>query len=410
MKKDNLVEANFDKPTVRFLACGHVDDGKSTLIGRLLYEIGAVPDDQIQAASASGKMDFARITDGLEDELSQGITIDVAYRYFRHAGRYYIMADTPGHMQYTRNMAVAASTVDYAITLIDSSHGVREQTIRHSRIVTFFGVRHIIVAISKMDLVGYSEEKFEEIKKDYLKALPEIDPSHFTFIPVSALAGDNIADRSANMPWYSGPTVLDKLKSLDVPVKVPDEIRLPVQYMVKTPEGKRGYQGRLSGKELKVGDKLLAIDTSRTVDVTNIYHSGHEVQKAEHGQSITVVVAQEEDISRGTVLAGTTSNPTFTDAMNARILWMGDGYAGTTSWQGILKVHHHETEAQVIIDENSSGILVDAEIETASQLAADLYKDNRHTGLFLLIEPETEKVAAVGAVTGFFKQDSSWQI
>ncbi len=432
------------RDTLHFLTCGHVDDGKSTLIGRLLSDIGAIPEDQLAAAMVDGKLDYSRLTDGLEDERAQGITIDVAYRYFRHRGRHYRIADTPGHVQYVRNMAVAAANSDCALILVDASHGVRDQTIRHSKIAAFFGIRHFVVAVNKMDLIEYDEAKFREIERAYCSAMgvafPPIPPASgganagasgtacansltppacggtqggtlsLTFIPVSAREGDNLTQKSTAMPWYRGPALLDYLAQLQVPPAPAYGARLPVQYVIRTPDHRRGYQGMLSGGRLRVGDRLAVADSGAQITVTELYHSGKQVEQALPGQAITLCTDDDADIARGNVLYSSASPLQFTDAFIGDVLWLDPAFSTQDNVQGIVKIHNREEQAELHVDAGNDNATVEARIFTAAPVATAPYAQDRATGLFLVIQPETEKVIGVGTVRTPESADLSFAI
>lgn len=390
-----------DRDTLHFLTCGHVDDGKSTLIGRLLYEINAVPDDQLKGAMVDGKLDYSRLTDGLEDERAQGITIDVAYRYFRHDGRHYRIADTPGHVQYTRNMAVAAVGSECALILVDASHGVREQTIRHSRIAALLGVRHFCILVNKMDLANYSRKVFEDIERRYRDALQDVAGISLTFIPVSAIAGDNVATGGDNMPWYQGKTLLGYLSTLDVAATAENGARLPIQSMVRLGE-QRGYHGLLSGGSLKAGDRLSVARSGEAVTIAELYHSGRQVQEVCAGQAITLVPVEDVDISRGSVLKPADQEMPVSDALLADVIWLDSGFAAMDNLQAIVKIHHREAQAEIDVIRKADGgdnPVAKTQIFTAAPLSIDAFADNPSTGLFLIIWPETEATIGVGIVT-----------
>lgn len=399
-----MANTNNHKPTLHFLTCGHVDDGKSTLIGRLLYEINAIPDDQLAGAMVDGKLDYSRLTDGLEDERAQGITIDVAYRYFRHDGRHFRIADTPGHVQYTRNMAVAAVGSECALILVDASHGVREQTIRHSRIAALLGVRHFCIVVNKMDLVQYSQKTFEDIEQHYRTALKDVEGISLTFIPVSAIAGDNLVTAGENMSWYHGKTLLECLSTLDFSTKstaTKGSARLPIQSMVRLGE-QRGYHGLLSGGSFKVGEKLSVARSGETVTIAELYHSGKQVQEVCAGQAITLVPVEDVDISRGSVLKPADVDMPVSDGLIADVIWLDSNFANVENLQAIIKVHHREVQAEIEVIRLADGgdnPVAKTKIFTATPLSIDAFADNPSTGLFLIIWPETEATIGVGIIT-----------
>lgn len=389
-----------DYKTIGFLTCGHVDDGKSTLIGRLLYDIGVVPEDQIAAARGKdGALDYSLFTDGLEDERRQGITIDVAYRYFRHDGRRYRIADTPGHLEYMRNMAVAALASDIAVILVDAVHGVRLQTVQYSKIARFFGVRQFLLAVNKMDAVDYSEARFNEIRGRYISEFCEDDKEcTVTCVPVSALAGDNIAEKSSHTPWYAGPTILEYLQNAELHTHANQNLRLPIQHVIKDEKGKRWYLGTLHGKALRVGDHLVSVDSRQSVTVSGIYHSGKPVEEAQRRQAIAVNVLEDVDLTRGSVLSRVDNPGPLGESFYADILWLDKKYEDKPAFQGMMKTHHQEEQVQLDIKE-AKGPLKTALVCLARPAAMDLYAENPYTGLFILIDSYTERAVGVGTVT-----------
>lgn len=394
------------RQTLHFLTCGHVDDGKSTLIGRLLYDIGAVPEDQARGAMINGALDFSRLTDGLDDERAQGITIDAAYRYFRHQGRHYRIADTPGHVQYTRNMAVAAANSDCALILIDAAHGIREQTLRHARIAAFFGIRDFVIAVNKMDAVGYAQARFEDLESACRAAFgPSFKNARLTFIPVSALLGDNVIGKSLNMPWYSGPALMEHLSALLVEPVFENGMRLPIQSAIRIGQA-RGYQGVLSGGAIAVGDRIAVAANDALINVTALYHSGREVDRAAPGSAVTFVTDSDLDLSRGSVAYGPAAPMSCTESFSARMLWLDPAMERFESVQCLIKTHAREEQAEIRLSGaaaqdtvNESGPVVDVVVHCAAPVPIDLYFRHRQTGLFLAIDPETEKVLGVGTVT-----------
>jgi len=386
---------NNEERMIRFITCGHVDDGKSTLIGRLLYEMGMIPDDQLAGATTGGVLDYARLTDGLEDERTQGITIDVAYRYFHKAGRHYRIADTPGHIQYLRNMAVAAVDSDAAMLLVDAVHGVREQTLRHSHIAAFFGVKHLVVVVNKMDLVEFARGRFDEIAEHFKRAMQSFPDITLTFIPVSALNGDNVATRSSQTLWYQGPTLRDYLEQFTPPPPVASPMRFPVQHVVRITDTVRGYQGTLAGSRISVGDKVAIADTGTQVDVIGLYHDGRIVSEAQPGDAITVVLKQDVDLARGGMLCDAEQHSSLSDHFYADIFWLNIDDANVQAFQGILKLAHRQETTEITID-RFDGPIGHAEAFTASPVAFDAFAQQPRTGLFMLIEPETEKVVGIG--------------
>lgn len=393
--------------SLHFLACGHVDDGKSTLMGRLLFDIGAIPDDQICEAMVKGELDYSLLTDGLEDERSQGITIDVAYRYFRHKGRAYRIADTPGHVQYTRNMAVAAADSDVAVILVDAAHGVREQTLIHSHIAAFFGIRTFLIVVNKMDLVSFDEARFRDVSDLFRRAFNcnyfgDEKPS-FSFIPVSATEGDNVTSPSSRTPWYRGLTLLEGLEQAKEAIAQENGLRLPVQYVIRTKSGTRGYQGMLTGGKITVGDNLHVTGTPRSVTVKALYHGGREVGEASNGEAVTVMIDDDVDLARGCVLFSGNAPMNLLDAFPAQILWIEPNRLAQKRVRARLKIHTRDAQVEV---ENlgANGPLMSASISAESTLPVDAFETNKSTGLFILTDQESEKVIGVGTVA---KADSS---
>ena len=388
-----------DFKTINFLTCGHVDDGKSTLIGRLLYDIAVVPDDHIEAARRKdGTIDYALFTDGLTDERRQGITIDVAHRYFRHKDCRYRIADTPGHLEYMRNMAVAAVESDIAVILVDGIHGIRLQTVEYSKIARFFGVKQFVVAINKMDAVGYSQEKYEQIKADYLKIFDDKDGKcEVRFVPVSALEGDNIVHKSENMPWYDGPTILENLETADRYVHANQNLRLPIQHVEKDEDGVRWYMGTLHGKTLEVGETLIASETGQKVTVKGIYHSGKSVNKADRRSAIAISVNEDVDLSRGVILSRAINPGFIGEGFYADLLWTDKKYEEKQSYQGMIKIYHKEEQAQVTID-GENGFLKSGLVYLSRPIAMDPFIENPRTGLFIITDSYTHQVVAVGTV------------
>ncbi len=320
---------------LRFITCGSVDDGKSTLIGRLLYEAGAVFDDQLQALEADSRacgtrgeeLDFALLVDGLAAEREQGITIDVAYRYFATPRRAFIVADTPGHEQYTRNMATGASTADLAVILVDATRGVLRQTRRHSQIVRLMGVRHVVLAVSKMDLVDWSQAVFDGIVEEYQAFAARIGLDHITAIPVCGPEGDNVATPSARTPWYAGPTLLGHLETVDADrtgkaAALP--FRLPVQSVIRPDASFRGFAGRIAGGRLRPGDPVRVVPSGIASRVARIVTADGDLDQAVAGQSVTVTLVDEIDCSRGDMIAAAEDPPEIADQFEADLVWMSE--------------------------------------------------------------------------------------
>ena len=408
---------------LRIATAGSVDDGKSTLIGRLLYDAKAILADQLeQVAEASerrsgaGGLDLSLVTDGLRAEREQGITIDVAYRYFQTARRKFILADTPGHVQYTRNMVTGASTADLAIVLIDARHGVIEQTKRHAFIAALLGIRHLVVAVNKMDLVGFSEEAFDAIARDFCAL--GIEVADVTFIPISAKLGDNVVDRSEAMPWYAGVPLLEHLETVEV---AGDEggkgdagTRFPVQWVIRDHDADyRGYAGQVAGGVLRTGDEVVVLPAGRTTMVAGIDTFDGPLEEARAPMSVTVRLADDLDVSRGDVLASVAHPPRISRALDADVCWMaevplrpGARYAirqGTAAARvvvdgltDVLDVHtlaRDAAPAQLALNDIGR-----VRLRVSRELAFDPYADNRTTGSFILVDESTNDTVAAGLI------------
>ena len=317
------------KQLLRLLTCGSVDDGKSTLIGRLLHDSKMIYEDHLasiaaesaKSGSAGGELDLALLVDGLQAEREQGITIDVAYRYFSTAKRKFIIADTPGHEQYTRNMATGASTCDLAIILIDARHGVQVQTRRHSFIASLLGIQHIIVAINKMDLVDYSESTFNDIKDDYLQFSAKLRPAEFHFIPLSALTGDNVVETSDLMPWYQGSQLMQILESVEIEAdRNYSDFRFPVQYVNRPNLNFRGYCGTIASGIIRKGDKITVLPSMRTSHIKSIVTYDEEIELAHAEMAITLTLEDEIDVSRGDVIVHPVNIPTTKNSFGAKVV------------------------------------------------------------------------------------------
>ncbi|HTY84652.1 MAG TPA: sulfate adenylyltransferase subunit CysN [Silvibacterium sp.] len=411
------------KDLLRFSTAGSVDDGKSTLIGRLLYDTQSVYDDQVRSiegkgTTAPGQLDFALLTDGLRAEREQGITIDVAYRYFSTARRKFIIADTPGHEQYTRNMATGASTANAAIVLIDASKGVLVQSRRHAYIASLLRVRHVIVAINKMDLVGYGEAAFRAIEHDFAAVLDRIaedtgTPVEATFVPVSALIGDNIVHRSDAMPWYDGPTLLELLESLPASDEARSApFRFPVQRVLRPDHTFRGFAGQVASGTIRPGDSVTIASSGRTAAVERIVTWDGDLTEAHAPLSVTLVLDRELDISRGDLIFSDDSPPAFTKSIRAALVWM-DQRSLDPSRRYLLKHTtrsvpvfvtsiDHRTNISTLTHEPAqtlemNGIGV-ANLSLLQPIAVDPYSFNRSTGSFVLIDPLTNGSVAAGMI------------
>jgi sulfate adenylyltransferase subunit 1 len=407
---------------LRFITAGSVDDGKSTLIGRLLYDTKSILADQMEAVERAsktrgdGEIDLALLTDGLRSEREQGITIDVAYKYFQTPNRKFISIDAPGHIQYTRNMVTGASNADLAIILIDARQGVVEQTRRHSLIASLLGIPHIVVAVNKMDLVGYSEDVFLQIAQEYQKLASKLNIKDLKIIPVSALAGDNIVDKSEAMPWYTGETMLHYLENVDVlnDLNLTDA-RFSVQYVLRPQTEElhdyRGYAGRIQSGVFRKGDPITVLPSEQTSKIAKIEIYGEEVEEASAPQSVTLLLETDVDISRGDLISGNGNQPVLSQDVEATICWMDDRKelkVGNkyTLQHGTTRVRCSIKGIEYRIDINNYEQLEDVEslklndvakvvIRTAKPLAYDSYQNNRANGAAILID-ETSNVT-VGA-------------
>ena len=419
------VPAHVPIDILRFNTCGSVDDGKSTLIGRLLYDSKSLMEDQIEALERSaditggGQINLANLTDGLRAEREQGITIDVAYRYFATPRRKFIIADTPGHVQYTRNMVTGASTANLSIILVDARAGVIEQSRRHTAIASLLRIPHLVVAVNKMDLVGWSEQRFLEIRAQFEEFLPRLDIKDVKFIPLSALNGDNVVEPSQHTPWYSGPTLLGHLETVHIASDWNlNGFRLPVQW-VNRPNSPtdprlhdfRGYSGQIAGGLVRPGQKVLALPAGLITTVKEIRTYDGPVAEAFCPQSVTLVLADDIDVSRGSMLLGLEHPPGSGTDLQANVCWMhsrplqaGRKYllkhtthtvqAVVTDLVGRLNLTTLETEAApAALAMNDIG---EIRLRTAKPLVYDGYATNRLTGSFILIEQGTNATVAAG--------------
>ena len=418
---DAFLAEEHGKDLLRFSTAGSVDDGKSTLIGRLLYDTQNVYDDQVRSiegkgSAGEGQLDLALLTDGLRAEREQGITIDVAYRYFATSRRKFIIADTPGHEQYTRNMATGASTADVAIVLVDARKGVLLQSRRHAYIAALLGVPHVIVAINKMDLVGYAEETYTRIREDFsnfFASLEEHAGSALHFVPVSALTGDNVVHPSAAMPWYDGPTLLHLLESIPSIERLAEApFRFAVQRVLRPDQNFRGFAGQISAGTVRPGDSLLVLPSRRRSRVRSLVTFDGDLNEASAPLSVCLTLEDEIDISRGDMLVAPESPAQLARRFTASLVWMdtqtlepGRRYllkhTSRTVQASVLAVRYSVDVADLsrsaasTLAMNGIGL---AEIETQQPLALDLYQANRHTGSFVLIDAETNATVAAGMV------------
>ena len=427
MPQDDLIETDIiayldaqeNKSFLRFITCGSVDDGKSTLIGRLLYDSKQIYEDQLATVEQDSKKsgtngdqpDLALLVDGLAAEREQGITIDVAYRFFSTDKRKFIVADTPGHEQYTRNMATGASTADLAIILIDARKGVLTQTRRHSFIASLLGIRHVVVAINKMDLVDFSKDVFEEIEASYRDFAQDLGFENVVFIPMSALNGDNVTIKSSKINWYTGPTLLAHLESVDVMRGGADQFfRFPVQWVNRPDADFRGFAGTVASGKISTGDEIIAIPSGKRSRVQSIVTMSGKQERAVAGQAVTLTLEDEIDISRGDVICAKDYPSEQSDQFAAHIIWMGEeklfpgrpyimkinnrSVAVTiTNLKHKINVNNFLHEAGKTLALNEIGV---CNLSLAQPVPFDAYSDNKQTGNFILIDRQTNATVAAG--------------
>ena len=409
------------KPLLRFITCGSVDDGKSTLIGRLLYDSKRLFDDQLAALEKDSRrhgtqgerIDYALLLDGLAAEREQGITIDVAYRYFDTDKRKFIVADCPGHEQYTRNMATGASTADLAVVLVDARKGLLAQTRRHSYIVSLLGIRHVVLAVNKMDLVGYSQEVFDGIANAYRELAAQLGIANVQCIPLSALEGDNLTARSVSTPWYAGPALLEHLESVEVESGVASGgLRLPVQWVNRPNQDFRGFVGTIAGGEVKPGDEIVVLPSARRSRVARVLDGNGDVESARTGQAVTLTLTDEIDVSRGDVIASAGDPPEVSDQFAAHLLWMGDAalLPGRPYWLkiGTRTVSASVSEIKHRIDVNTQEHIAAKRLELnevgycnlslSEPVAFESYANNRTLGGFILIDRQSNATVAAGTL------------
>jgi bifunctional enzyme CysN/CysC len=409
---------------LRFATVGSVDDGKSTLIGRLLFDARVVPDDQlahveeVSERRGDGYVNLALLTDGLRAEREQGITIDVAYRYFRTERRRFIIADTPGHEQYTRNMVTGASTADLSLILVDARHGVREQSKRHAYVSALLGVPHLVVCVNKMDLVDHDEQRFEEIKRDMLELGDKLGLKDVLVIPVSALHGDNIVDESTSMPWYDGPTVLRHLEQVEVTDdRNLSDVRLPVQWVVRPMSEDhhdyRAFAGQLASGVLRLGDEVVVLPSGSRTTVEAIDDYDGSLDEAFAPMSVSVRVADQLDVSRGETICDIRSAPEPARELVADLCWMSDRplrprhrcllRSGTSTVKAIVGDLSTVLDVATLDHEAAGGQMElndigRVSIRLASPLVCDPYRENRFTGCFVLVDEHTNDTVAAGMI------------
>ena len=409
------------KELLRFLTCGSVDDGKSTLIGRLLHDSKMIYEDQLEAVRSDStkhgttgeKIDLALLVDGLQAEREQGITIDVAYRYFSTSKRKFIIADTPGHEQYTRNMATGASTCDLAIILIDARHGVMTQTRRHSYIASLLGIKHIVVAINKMDLMGFDESVFERIKQDYLVFAAKLGMENVIFVPISALDGDNVVNRSEKSPWYQGQTLMEILETVPIAGdKNYRDFRFPVQYVNRPNLNFRGFCGNVASGVVKVGDEVRVLPSGKTSHVKSIVTFDGDLPEAFSGQAVTLTLTDEVDISRGDMLVLARDQVPQSNHLKAHLVWMTEkamrpgteylfkfasklvsGQMETIEYRVDVNTQEHSQVEQLQLND-----IALVNVLLTQPVVADSYQQNRATGAFIVIDRLTNITVGAGMV------------
>ena len=432
---DAYLEQHQQKSLLRFITCGSVDDGKSTLIGRLLYDSKMIFEDQLAALEADSKrvgtqgqeIDFALLVDGLAAEREQGITIDVAYRFFTTEKRKFIVADTPGHEQYTRNMVTGASTADLAVILIDARKGVLTQTRRHSFLAHLIGIKHIVLAVNKMDLVGYDKTVFERILLSYRAFASEIGITNFTAIPISGFKGDNITALSDNMPWFKGPALIEHLEGVEIAAAADEAkpFRLPVQWVNRPNLDFRGFSGQIASGTVKPGDAIRVLPSGKTTSIDRIVTLDGDLDGAVAGQSVTLTLSDEVDCSRGDVIAAADNPPEAADQFEATLVWMADEamIAGRAYWLKLatqtvsatiqqpkyeINVNTLDRLAAKTLELNGIGVV---ELSTDKPIVFEAYADNRTLGGFILIDKLTNATVAAGMLHFSLRraQNVHWQ-
>ncbi|MDN7134558.1 sulfate adenylyltransferase subunit CysN [Pseudidiomarina terrestris] len=415
------LEQHENKELLRFITCGSVDDGKSTLIGRLLHDSKMIFEDQLAAitkdsktmGTTGDKVDLALLVDGLQSEREQGITIDVAYRYFSTDKRKFIIADTPGHEQYTRNMATGASTSDLAVILIDARHGVQTQTKRHSFIVSLLGIKHVIVAVNKMDLVDYKQERYKEIQDEYLKLAGQLDIPDIHFVPISALDGDNVVNRSENTPWFRGRTLMEYLETLEINRdQENNDFRFPVQYVSRPNLNFRGYAGTIASGKVKVGDTIRALPSGKVSTVKSIVTFEGELEDAAAPQAVTLTLNDEIDISRGDMIVEKDALPHTSNRLRAKVVWMHDDALvphrdyyikmGTKFTSGSCEKIHHRIDVNTLEEKDAETLGINEigtlDFSLQEPVVFDKYKKNSKTGAFIIVDRMTNVTIGAGMV------------
>jgi bifunctional enzyme CysN/CysC len=430
---DEYLKQQEQKELLRLLTCGSVDDGKSTLIGRLLHDSKLIYEDQLEAVKADsvksgtveGGVDLALLVDGLQAEREQGITIDVAYRYFSTSKRKFIIADTPGHEQYTRNMATGASTCDLAIILVDARHGVLTQTRRHTFIATLLGIKHVIVAINKMDLVDYSEDVYQKIKDDYEAFSVKLDIHDLRYLPLSALVGDNVVNESDNMPWYLGAPLMSMLENIQISSdRNFNDFRFPVQYVNRPNLDFRGYCGTVASGIVRKGDNIVALPSRKSSKVKSIVTYDGDLEEAFPPQAITLTLEDEIDISRGDVLVNADNLPALADKVDAHVVWMseqpmlpGKQYVikqATRKTTGAISAIRYKIDVNTLESESAPVLQLNeiarCEVNFSQSIAFDPYRSNRQTGSFIIIDRMSNVTVGAGMIIGVSSETAvgSW--
>ncbi len=433
----NYLKEHENKDMLRFLTCGSVDDGKSTLIGRMLYDSKMIFDDQLSAAESESKkygttgekIDMALLVDGLQSEREQGITIDVAYRFFATENRKFIIADTPGHEQYTRNMVTGASTADVAIILIDARKGILTQTRRHSFIVSLLGIEHVIVAINKMDLVDFSEEVYNEISKAYGELADELGIKNTYYIPVSALDGDNVVDKSEKTPWYDGKPMLSLLDSMDISKEQKaEDFRFPVQYVNRPNLDFRGFCGTIAAGSVKVGDEITVLPSGKTTKIKSIINAGDiseanreaTTQEAYAPMAVTLTTEDEVDISRGDMIVHAHSLPSVSNNLKVMLVWMDEKPMQTNRSYDIKratsvvtgsfeKINYKvdvNTYERTQVEELALNDIASCRMVLTRPIASDSYKINRLTGSFIVVDRISNNTVGAGMIVGLSRRNT----
>ncbi len=416
------LEAELSKGLLRFSTAGSVDDGKSTLIGRLLYDSHNVYDDHVRSVTHNAAIDFAQLTDGLRAEREQGITIDVAYRYFSTPKRKFIIADTPGHEQYTRNMATGASTADVAIVLVDARKGILDQTRRHACIAALLGIPTVIAAVNKMDLVDFSPEVFDRLRRDLVALAAQLEIPELIAVPVSALDGDNVVHRSQRMPWYEGPSLLQLLETVPLAIERSSaSFRFPVQRVLRPHQDFRGFAGQITAGTVHPGDEVLALPSGRRTRVRAITTWGGDLPSAHAPQSVVLTLEDEIDLSRGEMIASLTAAPHKTKHFEATVVWMhskplrpGSSYllkhTSQTVRARVIEIRsriHVEKLEHLPAEQLALNDIGQVVLETSHPLLADLYRDSRSTGSLILIDSADNTTAGAGMIRSISDADDS---